>query len=103
MKYKIHVSAYLEESNQLLVSFSSDDTKREANDYQSMAFDVVPYGDITASEIVKEIAKAAPTICEDMKVAEVYENDDERSLELKNLVGRDFEYTDDNLEGIKEV
>lgn len=96
MKYKIYVSGYLEESNQLLVSFSSDETKREAKDYPSLAFDVVPYGDISADDILLQIAKTAPTLCHDTKVAEDYEGDDSRAAELRSFVGREFEFDGDD-------
>lgn len=97
MNYKIHIAAYLEESNQLLVSFSSDATSMDAKDYQSLAFDVVPYGDVSAEEIVEQIAKTAPSVCGDIVVAETYQNDDARSAELRALVGQSFEYDEAQL------
>lgn len=97
MKYKIHIAAYLEESNQLLVSFSSDATSMDAKDYQSLAFDVVPYGDVSAEEIVEQIAKTAPSVCGDMVVAETYKNDDARSAGLRALVGQSFEFDENQL------
>lgn len=103
MNYKIYVSAYLEESNQLLISFSSDGTDKEAMDYQSMAFDVIPYGDISAQEIVKEIAKVAPTICNDIITAESYTATDQKSIDLRGLVGQSFEFTEDELAGITVI
>jgi hypothetical protein len=51
MNYKIHISGYIESTQQLLVSFSCDDTKHEAKDYQALAFDIVPYGDMSVSKI----------------------------------------------------
>jgi|11BtaG_2_1085332.scaffolds.fasta_scaffold07541_3 hypothetical protein len=97
MKYKIHVSGYLEQTNQLLVSFSSDETNRQAADYQSLAFDVVPYGDVTAQQILDAIAKVAPTICSDIRVAETYEGDDSRAEDLRAFVGQSFEYDENDL------
>lgn len=97
MKYKIHVSGYLEQSNQLLVSFSSDETNHDAADYQSLAFDVVPYGDVAAQEILDTIAKLAPTICSDIRVAETYEGDDSRAEDLRAFVGQSFEYDEAQL------
>lgn len=103
MNYKLYVSGYLEDSNQLLISFSSDDTAREAIDYQSLAFDIVPYGNISATEIIKQIAKTAPSICSDVVVSETYTNDSEKSVELRNLVGQTFEYSLDEIEGLNLV
>jgi hypothetical protein len=103
MNYKILITAYLEESNQILVSFSSDETSREAADYQALAFDVTSYGNISVSDMVKEIVKLAPTICSDIVVAETYEADDEKSLELRDLVGQSFEYSQGEIEGLKVV
>ena len=97
MKYKLHISAYLEESNQLLVSFSSDATDREAADYQAMAFDIVHYGDVTAQQILDMIAHNAPTICSDITVAETYQSDDSRAEDLRAFVGQSFEYDENDL------
>lgn len=97
MKYKIHISAYIEESQQLLVSFSSDETAREAEDYGAFAFDVVPYGDVTPQEIVKQIAKTAPVMAADMKTQEEYQDNSEKADGLRALVGQSFEFTDEQL------
>lgn len=97
MKYKIHISGYIEKSQQLLVSFSSDETAREAEDYGAFAFDVVPYGDLTPQEIAKQIAKTAPVMTADIKRQEEYKTDSEKENGLRDLVGQSFEYTDDEL------
>jgi len=97
MKYKLHVSAYLEETNQLLISFSSDATGREAADYEAMAFDIVPYGDVTAQQILDQIAHNAPTISSDTVVAESYQSDDSRAEDLRAFVGQSFEYDENDL------
>jgi len=94
MNYKVYISGYIEETQQLLVSFSNDNTEREAIDYQSLAFDIVPYGDISTEEIVDAIAKTAPTICEDIVTQETYTNDSVKSQELRALVGQEFVYKD---------
>ena len=94
MDYKIYISGYIEETQQLLVSFSNDNTEREAIDYQSLAFDVVPYGDISAQEIVDAIAKTAPTICEDIVTQETYTDNSVKAEELKALIGQEFVYKD---------
>lgn len=92
MKYKIHVSGYIEETQQLLVSFSSDETSREAADYQSLAFDIIPYGDVSIEEVLKQIAKQAPGICEDIKVQETYTDNSVKSHGFRNLVGKSYTY-----------
>ena len=97
MNYKLYISGYIEETQQLLVSFSSDDTKREAIDYQPMAFDVVPYGDISAEDVVKNIAKTAPSITNDMKIQEEYTNNDDKTEALRSLVGQTFNFTHQEL------
>lgn len=97
MNYKIHVSGYIEETQQLLVSFSCDETKHEAKDYQSLAFDIVPYGDIPVSDILKEIAKQAPTLCQDIVMYEKITNSDEKSEEFRALVGQEFTYAHKDL------
>lgn len=97
MNYKIHVSGYIEETQQLLVSFSCDDTKHEAKDYQSLAFDIVPYGDMSVSDILKEIAKQAPTLCQDIVMYEKVTDNSEKSEEFRALIGQEFSYNDDDL------
>jgi len=92
MNYKIHVSGYIESTQQLLVSFSSDDTKHEAKDYQSLAFDIVPYGDMSVSDILKEIAKQAPTLCQDIVMYEKVTDNSEKSEEFRALIGKEFVY-----------
>ena len=93
--YKLHVSGYIEETQQLLVSFSSDDTAREAEDYQALAFDVVPYGEATPEEIMSMIAKTAPTTTGDIVTQETYTDSSDKAEGLKALVGQSFTYTDD--------
>ena len=105
--YKLHVSGYIEETQQLLVSFSSDDTAREAEDYQALAFDVVPYGEATPEEIMSMIAKTAPTTTGDIVTQETYTESSDKAEGLKALVGQSFTYTDDDLlapeEQVEEV
>lgn len=103
MNYKIHVSAYLKDTNQLLVSFSSDDTAHEAADYQSLAFDITGYGDATADEVIAEIAKLAPTICSDIVTSESFTATDEKSASFSALVGQSYTYSQDELDGLKVV
>ena len=92
MNYKIHVAGFIENTQQLLVSFSCDDTKHEATVYQSLAFDVVPYGDMSVTDILKQIAKQAPVVCKDIIMAEKVIDNSERAEEFRSLVGKDFVY-----------
>jgi hypothetical protein len=92
MNYKIHVSGYIEETQQLLVSFSCDDTNHEAKDYQSLAFDILRYGDMSVSDILKEIARQAPTLCQDIVVYEKFTGNDKKSEEFRSLIGKEFAY-----------
>ena len=100
MNYKLYVSGYIEETQQLLISFSSDETAREAIDYQSMAFDVVPYGDVTAQEVIDAISKVAPTVCSDVVVQETYTDDSAKAQSLRDLVGQEFTYKDFELASV---
>ena len=103
MNYKIHVSGYIESTQQLLVSFSCDDTKHEAKDYQSLAFDIVLYGEMRVSDILKEIAKQAPTICQDIVMYEKITDNDEKSEEFRSLVGQEFVYEHKDLFVVDEA
>jgi len=102
MDYKLYVSGYIEETQQLLISFSSDETAREAIDYQSMAFDVVLYGDVTAQEVIDAISKVAPTVCNDVVVQETYTDNSEKAQALRDLVGQEFTYKDFELASVTD-
>ena len=84
----------------MLISFSSDETAREAIDYQSLAFDVVPYGDVTAQEVIDAIAKVSPTVCSDVVVQETYKDDSAKAQALRDLVGQEFTYKDFEIAGV---
>ena len=103
MNYKIHVSGYIEETQQLLVSFSCDDTNHEAKDYQSLAFDIVPYGDMSVSDILKQIARQAPTLCEDIIMYETIKNKDEKAEGFRALIGQEFTYNNKDLFVVDEA
>ena len=92
MNYKIYVAGFIESTQQLLVSFSCDDTKYEATVYQSLAFDIVPYGDMSVTDILKEIARQAPVVCKDIIMAERVTDNSERAEKIRSLVGKDFVY-----------
>ena len=95
--YKLYVSGYIEETQQLLVSFSSDDTARDAADYPALAFDVVPYGEATPQEIMSMIAKTAPATTSDIVTQETYTDSSDKAEGLKALVGQAFSYSDEDL------
>ena len=97
MNYKIYVAGFIESTQQLLVSFSCDDTKHEATVYQSLAFDVVPYGDMSVTDILKQIAKQAPVVCKDIIMAERVTDNSERAEGFRSLVGQEFTYQHKNL------
>ena len=62
-KYKVYVADYNPEERTLLCSFSSQDTKKDAKDYQSFSYDLTIYKDKTPEDIILEIARQGPTIC----------------------------------------
>ena len=95
--FKIYVSGYIEKTQQLLVSFSSDKTKGEAEDYPALAFDIVPYGNVTAQEVVTMIARTAPSIIADTLMHETYTDTSEKAESLKALVGNSFTFTEEEL------
>ena len=94
MNYKIYVAGFIESTQQLLVSFSCDDTKHEATVYQSLAFDIVPYGDMSITDILKEIARQAPVVCKDIIIAEKVTDNSEKAQAFRDLVGQEFTYKD---------
>jgi len=96
-KYKVHVADYNPEQNSLLCSFSSDETRKDAKDYQSFNYDLAMYKDMTPEDIIKEIAKGAPTICEEIENKEKYTIDIEDDEIFQKLENKDFEFTHEEL------
>lgn len=96
-KYKVYVADYSPESRTLLCSFSSQDTKKDAKDYQSYNYDLNIYKDKTPEDIILEIAKQGPTICKDIEDREQYIISDEEDEILEKLEGKEFEYTHQEL------
>ena len=96
-KYKVYVADYSPESRTLLCSFSSQDTKKDAKDYQSYSYDLTIYKDKTPEDIILEIARQGPTICKDIEDREQYAISDEEDEILEKLEGKEFEYTHQEL------
>ena len=96
-KYKVHVADYNPEQNSLLCSFSSDETRKDAKDYQSFNYDLTMYKDMTPEDIIKEIAKGAPTICEEIENKEKYTINIEDDEIFQKLENKDFEFTHEEL------
>lgn len=97
MNYKIHISGYVSKTNQLLVSFSSDETKHDAKDYQSLAFDLSRFDGQDMPDVLKQIARQAPNICKEIKEEEKNEYITIQGEKIKSLVGQSFEYHHDDL------
>ena len=96
-KYKVYVADYNPETRSLLCSFSSQDTKKDAKDYQSYSYDLTIYKDKTPEDIILEIARQAPTICKDIEDKEQYSISDEHDEILEKLEGKEFEFTHQEL------
>ena len=96
-KYKVYVADYNPETRSLLCSFSSQDTRRDAKDYQSYNYDLNIYKDKTPEDIILEIARQAPTICKDIEDKEQYTISEEHDEILEKLEGKEFEYTHQEL------
>lgn len=96
-KYKVYVADYNPETRSLLCSFSSQDTKKDAKDYQSYNYDLTIYKDKTPEDIILEIARQAPTICKDVEDKEQYAISKEEDEILEKLEGKEFEYTHQEL------
>ena len=97
-KYKMFIADYNPQTNSLLVSFSSEDTKQDAKDYQSYSYDLINFGkDKTPEDILMEIARTAPTICEEIELQETFKVDKEDSNEFLKLERKEFEYTHEQL------
>ena len=96
-KYKVYVADYNPETRSLLCSFSSQDTRKDAKDYQSYNYDLNIYKDKTPEDIILEIARQAPTICKDIEDKEQYTISEEHDEILEKLEGKEFEFTHQEL------
>ena len=96
-KYKVYVADYNPDMRTLLCSFSSQDTKRDAKDYQSYNYDLTIYKDKTRVDIILEIAMQARTICQEIEDREQYAISEEEDEILEKLEGKEFEFTHQEL------
>lgn len=81
----------------MLVSFSSDETKHDAKDYQSLAFNLSRFNGEDMSDVLKQIARQSPNICNGIKKEEESEDITVQGEKFKPLVGQSFEYHHDDL------
>jgi chromosome condensin MukBEF complex kleisin-like MukF subunit len=93
IKYKIH--SFDEDTNSVVVSFSSDETAtNNPDDYTPFAFQPIQmYPDITdMEELKKRIAQQGIGLAEEAKRAEDANNNTTMINNWKALVGQTFEY-----------
>lgn len=93
IKYKIH--KYDEDTNSIIVSFSSDETAtNNPDDYESFAFQpIAEYPDITdIEELKKKIAQQGMSLAEMHKKHEDASSNTTMQNKWKALVGQTFEY-----------
>ena len=92
---KFKVKEYDEDTNSIIVSFSSDETAtNNPEDYQSFAIQPIEqYPDITDVAILKKrIAEQGIGLAEQAKRAEQARANTEMQAKLKEMVGQTFEY-----------
>jgi len=96
--YKIHIAGYNPEKKSLLCSFSAEGiTKYDAQEYESMNYDIDTLGNRSVQDVIKEICKTAPPIIEGIKVRESFEITTDKEREFEAVVGHDYEYTEEQL------
>lgn len=92
---KLKVTGFDEETNSLLISFASDDTKYDDPEkYASFAYQPhFMFPDIQdLNEVVKRIAYVGMNIVENIKNEEAIKADTQKIESMKNLVGQSFEF-----------
>lgn len=92
---KFKIKEYDEDSNSIIVSFSSDETAtNNPEDYEAFAIQPIEqYPDITDVEILKKrIAEQGLGLAEQAKLAEQARANTDMQAKLKAMVGQTFEY-----------
>ena len=93
---KMKIVGYDEINHSLLVSFASDTTaSSNPADYPALAYQPISmWPDITdVSELTRRIAIAGMHQVDQQEIKEKFHADENRILELKSLVGQEFEYS----------
>ena len=94
-KIKLKINGYDEETNSLLVSFASDETKSQnPGDYQSYAYQpMTMWPDINdIDEIKKRLAQAGIYLAEQQKIKEQFKADPAKVEAYKAMVGEVLEF-----------
>lgn len=92
---KLKINGYDEETNSLLVSFASDETKSQnPSDYQSYAYQpMTMWPDINdINEIKKRLAQAGIYLAEQQKIKEQFKADPAKVEAYKAMVGEVLEF-----------
>lgn len=94
------INGFDEQSNSLIISFASDETKSSnPSDYQSYAYQpITTWPDVSdIEELKKRIAQAGVYMAEQQKIKEEFVLDTKRIEDLKSMVGKTFEYSIDSI------
>jgi len=101
-KIKMKIKRYDEDSNSVIVAFSSDETAtNNPDDYQEFAFQPsVMYPDITDMEALKKrIAEQGIALAQQAKLEEQAANNTTMKNSWKTLTNQTFEYNVDDVLG----
>jgi hypothetical protein len=93
---KMKIVGYDEINHSLLVSFASDTTaSQNPADYSALAYQpITMWPDITdVTELTRRIAVAGMYQVQQQEIMEKFNANENRILELKSLVGQEFEYS----------
>ena len=81
----------------LQIKFASDLAEKSIDEYEAHLFNVVQDGDVTNEEIIKALAQNGWNIALQQEIAEQTAKDNEKVFQYKSYVGKEFEYTVDEL------
>jgi hypothetical protein len=81
----------------LQIKFASDLAEKPIDEYESHLFNVVQDGNATNEEIIKALAQNGWNIALQQEIAEQISKDNEKVSQYQSYVGKEFEYTADEL------
>ena len=81
----------------LEIKFASNLAEKPIDEYEAHLFNVVQDGNVTNEEIIKALAQNGWNIALQQEIAEQTARDNEKVSQYKSYVGKEFEYTAEEL------
>jgi len=81
----------------LQIKFASDLAEKPIDEYETHLFNVVQEGPVTNENIIQALAQNGWNIALQQEIAEQTAKDNQKVIQYKGYVGREFEYTAEEL------